>query len=72
MAKKEKYNLDYLYKTYKKFYRKGEMLKAKKYNILAKEYHNIDLETNFHQFLERKEDRTGPFGVGEYNEIKYG
>ena len=48
------------------------MLKAKKYNILAKEYHNIDLETNFHQFLERKEERTGPFGVGEYNEIKYG
>jgi|TARA_R100001480_G_scaffold66286_1_gene78031 acyl-[acyl carrier protein]--UDP-N-acetylglucosamine O-acyltransferase len=72
MARKENYNLDYLYRVYKRFYREGNMLRAKKYKDLAKEYHNIDIETHFHQFLERKEERTGPFGIGEYNEIKYG
>lgn len=48
------------------------MLKAKHYNNLAKQYYNVDLESNFHKYMGRKEERTGAFGVGEYNKIKYG
>ena len=75
MSEKESkytYDLVYLYKSYKKYYKKGDMDKARIYNVMAKKLHNVDLEHQYHTHLAKKEERLGPHGIGKYKRIKYG
>ena len=69
---KYKYDLIYLYKSYKKHYTKGDMDRAKMYNVMAKKIHNTDLEQQYHSHLAKKEERLGPHGIGKHKRIKYG
>ncbi len=72
MADKKKYDLEYLYMRYKKFYKKGEMKKAKEYNSLAVQYHQVNLADRFHKYLDNKEKKDGPFGLGKTRRLRYG
>ena len=72
MAKKSKYDIEYLYARYKKYYRMGDMMRAREYSDLSMQYHKVSLEQKFHTYLEAKEDRSGTFGIGKTKNIKYG
>ena len=72
MAKKFKYNIDYLYKSYKKYYGKGKMERAEVYNSIAQKLHGVDLDIIYHNKLNQEEQNKGPFGLGKYKKIKYG
>ena len=72
MAKKFKYDLEYLYSSYKKNYNKGNMEKAKLYNNMASQIHGVNLDVAYHEKLSKREDRLGPFGIGKSKKIKYG
>ena len=72
MAKKFKYDMEYLYNAYKKNYNKGDMEKAKLYNTMASQIHGADLDVIYHDKLSKREDRLGPFGIGKSKKIKYG
>ena len=72
MAKEKKYDIEYLYMRYKKYYRKGDMIKAREYSDLSMRIHKINLEHKFHEYLAGKEERSGTFGIGKYKRIKYG
>ena len=75
MAKKEKknkYYLQYLYNSYKKYYKRADLDKANKYNDMAIELHGVDLRDRYHAKLAKKEDKKGPFGLGKIKKIKYG
>jgi hypothetical protein len=72
MAKKNKYDLEYLYMSYKKHYKKADMQKAKTYNDLAQKIHNVNLDTIYHDKLAKREEKYGVFGIGKYKKIKYG
>ena len=72
MAKKFKYDVDYLYKSYKKFYNKGDMEKAKQYNSIAEQMHGVNLDTVYHNKLEKQEKNKGLFGIGTTKKLKYG
>ena len=49
MAEKNKYDLQYLYNSYKKHYKKVDMDKANQYSDLAQELHGVDLRERYHQ-----------------------
>ena len=72
MADKFKYNIDYLYKTYKKNYNKGDMDKAKTYNEIAQKIHGVDLDVVYHNKLAKEDKNKGTFGLGKFKKIKYG
>ena len=72
MAKKYKYNLEYLYSAYKKNYNRGNMEKANIYNNMAAQLHGVHLDVIYHEKLSRREDRLGPFGIGKTKKLKYG
>ena len=72
MAKKFKYNIEYLYTAYKRNYNKGDMEKAILYNNMATELHGINLDIMYHEKLNKREGRLGPFGIGKSKKIKYG
>ena len=72
MAKKFKYDLEYLYSSYKKNYNKGDMEKAKLYNTMASQIHGVNLDVAYHDKLSKREDRLGTFGIGKSKKIKYG
>ena len=72
MAKKNKYDLEYLYMSYKKNYKKADMQKAKVYNDLAQSIHKVNLDTLYHDKLAKREEKYGVFGIGKYKKIKYG
>lgn len=72
MAKKFKYDLEYLYSSYKKNYNKGDMEKAKIYNTMASQIHGVNLDVIYHDKLSNKESRLGIFGIGKSKKIKYG
>ena len=72
MAEKNKYDLQYLYNSYKKHYKKVNMEKAERYNDLAQELHGVDLRERYHAKLAKKEENAGMFGLGKVKKIKYG
>ena len=72
MPEKFKYTIDYLYNAYKKHYNRGNMEKAEIYNSMASKIHGINLDVRYHDKLNKKEDRLGPFGIGKVKKIKYG
>ena len=73
MAEKErKYDLQYLYNSYKKFYNKADMDKANKYNDMAIKLHGQDLRDRYHAKMEKKEKNAGMFGFGRVKKLKYG
>ena len=72
MAKKFKYDVDYLYNSYKKNYNRGKMEKAELYNNMSVKLHGVDLNVVHHDKLSKQEDRLGPFGIGKVKKIKYG
>lgn len=72
MAEKNKYDLQYLYNSYKKYYKKADLNKADKYNKLALELHSVDLRDRYHAKLEAKEKEAGIFGLGKMKKLKYG
>jgi len=72
MAKENKYDLQYLYMSYKKHYKKADMKKAKAYNELAQKIHSVNLDTVYHDKLAKREEKYGIFGIGKYKKIKYG
>jgi hypothetical protein len=72
LAKKFKYDLDYLYNAYKKNYNRGNMEKANVYNGMAAKLHGVHLDVIYHEKLSRREDRLGPFGIGKTKKLKYG
>lgn len=72
MANEKKYDIEYLYMRYKKFYKKGDMMRAKEYSDLSMQVHKINLEHKYHEYLAGKEDRDGLFGMGKHKKIKYG
>ena len=55
MAEKRKYDLQYLYNSYKKHYKKVNMDKANEYNDLAQKLHGVDLRDRYHAKLAKKE-----------------
>ena len=70
--KKRKYDLQYLYDSYKKNYNKADMDKANKYNDIAIKLHCTDLRDRYHSKLEQKEKNAGMFGLGKVKKLKYG
>jgi len=72
MAEKNKYDLQYLYNSYKKYYKEVDMLKANKYNDLAQKLHGVDLRDRYHAKLSKKEENSGMFGIGKTKKLKYG
>jgi len=72
MANEKKYDIEYLYMRYKKYYRKGDMMRAREYSDLSMQHHKVNLEDKFHKYLASKEDRSGTFGLGKTKKIKYG
>ena len=75
MAKKEKknkYELQYLYNSYKKYYKRVDLDKANKYNDMAIQLHGVDLRDRYHAKLEKKEENSGMFGIGKTKKLKYG
>ena len=72
MAEENKYDLQYLYNSYKKFYKKADMDKANQYNDLAQKLHSVDLRDRYHAKLANKEKNSGMFGIGRVKKIKYG
>ena len=70
--KKRKYDVQYLYNSYKKFYNKSDMNKANEYNDLAQKLHGVDLRDRYHAKLAKKEQNAGMFGIGKIKKIKYG
>ena len=72
MPEKFKYTIDYLYNAYKKYYNRGDMEKADIYNSMADKLHGVNLDIIYHEKLNKKDDRLGPFGIGKYKKIKYG
>mgnify|MGYP003633415167 CR=1 FL=1 len=72
MAEENKYDLQYLYNSYKKFYKKADMDKANQYNDLAQKLHSVDLRDRYHAKLANKEKNSGMFGIGRVKKIRYG
>ena len=75
MAKKEKenkYELQYLYNSYKKYYKRADLDKANKYNDMAIELHGVDLRDRYHAKLAKKEESAGMFGLGKTKRLRYG
>ena len=72
MAEKKKYDLQYLYNSYKKNYKKLDMVKANDYNDLAQKLHGVDLRDRYHAKLEQKEKNAGMFGLGKNKRLRYG
>jgi|TARA_R110002020_G_scaffold6208_2_gene25914 hypothetical protein len=72
MAEKNKYDLQYLYNSYKKHYKKVDMDKANQYSDLAQELHGVDLRERYHQKLAKKEQNAGMFGLGKTKKLRYG
>ena len=72
MAEKKKHDLQYLYNAYKKHYNKSDMDKANKYNDLAQKLHGADLRDRYHAKLAKKEENSGPFGIGKTKRLRYG
>ena len=72
MAEKKKYDLQYLYNSYKKNYKKVNMEKAEQYNDLAQELHGVDLRERYHAKLAKKEENAGMYGLGKTKKLKYG
>ena len=70
--KKRKYDVQYLYNSYKKFYNKSDMNKANEYNDLAQKLHGVDLRDRYHAKLANKEKNSGMFGIGKVKKLKYG
>ena len=70
--KKRKYDLQYLYNSYKKFYKKADMDKANEYNDLAMKLHKVDLRDRYHKKIEKREKDAGMFGLGKTKRLKYG
>lgn len=70
--KKRKYDVQYLYNSYKKFYNKSDMNKANEYNDLAQKLHGVDLRDRYHAKLAKKEQNAGMFGIGKVKKLKYG
>jgi hypothetical protein len=48
------------------------MKKAKEYNSLAVQYHQVNLADRFHKYLDDKEKKDGPFGIGKTRRLRYG
>jgi len=72
MAEKNKYDLQYLYNSYKKNYKKLNMQKANNYNDLAQKIHGVDLRDRYHAKLAKKEQNAGMYGLGKTKRLKYG
>lgn len=72
MAKKRKYDLQYLFNSYKKYYNKSDLDKANKYNDMSIELHGVDLRDRYHAKLEQKEKNAGMFGLGKNKRLRYG
>ena len=72
MAKKRKYDLQYLFNSYKKYYNKSDLDKANKYNDMSIELHGVDLRDRYHAKLEQKEKNSGMFGLGKTKRLRYG
>ena len=70
--KKNKYELQYLYNSYKKYYKKVDLDKANKYNDMAIKLHGVDLRDRYHAKLEKKEKNAGMFGLGKTKRLRYG
>ena len=72
MAEEKKYDLQYLYNSYKKNYKKLDMQKANNYNDLAQKLHNVDLRERYHAKLAQKEQNAGMYGLGKTKKLRYG
>ena len=72
MAEKKKYDLQYLYNSYKKYYKKASLDKANKYNDLAMKLHGVDLRDRYHKKIEKREKDSGMFGLGKVKKLRYG
>jgi len=72
MAEKKKYELQYLFNSYKKYYKRADLIKAEKYNNLSLKLHGVDLRDKYHAKLERREKEYGMFGLGKTKKLKYG
>jgi hypothetical protein len=72
MAEKKKYDLQYLYNSYKKYYKKVDLNKANKYNDMAIKLHGVDLRDRYHAKLAKKEKNAGMFGLGKTKKLRYG
>ena len=72
MAEKKKYDLQYLYNSYKKNYKKLDIVKANDYNYLAQKLHGVDLRDRYHAKLAKKEENAGMYGLGKTKRLKYG
>jgi hypothetical protein len=72
MSEEKKYELPYLYNSYKKHYKKADLDKANKYNDLSIKLHGVDLRDRYHAKLAKKEDKGGLFGLGKTKRLRYG
>ena len=70
--KKRKYDLQYLYNSYKKHYKKVDMNKANSYNDIAMKLHGVDLRDRYHKKIEKREKDTGMFGLVKVKRLRYG
>ena len=69
---KYKHDPQYLYREYKKAYRKADMDKVNYYNSISLQIHGTDLNNKFHEHLAKKEEREGVYGSGKSKKLRYG
>ncbi len=53
----EQYKLTYLKSRYSFFYKQGNLEKARQYNRLAIDKHNVDIEMEYHSKLAKREEQ---------------
>ena len=70
--KKNKHDLDYLFKRYTKFYKMADLKRADEYNDLAIKLHGVDLRDKYHAKQEKRDKKNGPFGLGKTKRLRYG
>ena len=69
--KKRKYDLQYLYNSYKKHYKRANLDKANEYNDLAMKLHGVDLRDRYHKKMQKREKDSGMFGLGKVKKLRY-
>ena len=67
----QKPSLQYLRSRYNKFYKEGNIKKARLYNDAAIGYYGFDIEQAYHARLAKKLQRN-PFGIKRFKKIRYG
>ena len=71
VKRKEKPSLQYLRGRYNKFYKQGNIDKARLYNDAAIGYYGFNIEEAYHNRLAKRSENN-PFGIKKFKKLRYG